>query len=113
MANEQRGEVSFSLGGTEYVLRPSFDVLANIESDLKFGMAGLTQLFIEGKYGFREIEAIFRRGIAGAGVKPPDNLKELLFSAGLPALSVPAARFVFGSISGDPKEPPAGEAPAP
>jgi hypothetical protein len=115
MTNNHRGEVTLKLGAgedaKEVTLRPSFDVLAKIETDLGIGMAELSARLMQGKYGYRDMQVIVRRGIQGSGAEVPANLKELLYQTGLPALALACGKFVFDACKGDPKEaPPEGEA---
>ena len=41
-ANETRGEISLSLEGVDYILRPSFEAISAFEAETGFGLLALT-----------------------------------------------------------------------
>jgi hypothetical protein len=55
MANDQRGEVSLKLGGKEYILRPSFEALCELENRLN---TTIPQLIVDLQTGIVSIKAL-------------------------------------------------------
>lgn len=67
--NRQRGEIEISLGGKAYILRPTFEAIAELESKLGIGINGLCTKVLENKHGMREVAALIHCGIVGGGEK--------------------------------------------
>ncbi|MBI2235343.1 MAG: gene transfer agent family protein [Magnetospirillum sp.] len=99
--NKHRGDVAVTLGGREYVLRPTFGALVEIEERLGMGLVPLARKVLEGQFGFKEVATIIACGIKGAGERVPGNLGDLTVEAGLMQLSEPVARFLNGALAGD------------
>jgi len=83
-ANPIRGEVTVNLPGHgEYLLRPTFDALVQIEQELGEKILILAMSL----NGLREAAVIVHRcGIAAGGKLPFNQVKELVMRAGLIAL---------------------------
>lgn len=99
--NPQRGDVTITLGGRDYVLRPTFDALVGLEGKLETGLVPLARQFLEGRFGLREVNAILVAGIEGAGQRPPDDLGELIVKDGIAGFTEPLVQFLSGALRGD------------
>lgn len=113
--NPFRDESSITLGSQRYVLRPTFEALAQIEGETGLPILELASRFSKGKVGTREITAIISAGIRGAGGQVPGDLGELIMRAGLVEVIGLASLWLTGALSGegDPspeKEPVPGKA---
>lgn len=101
MANIQRGEVSVTLGGRDYVLRPTFAALAEIESLAGRGLVALAQRFLDRQFGLNDVLAVLGPAIKAGGAKPPEKLGDAVAAAGVLNLAGPIARFLALALSGD------------
>jgi Phage tail tube protein, GTA-gp10 len=101
MANIQRGEVTVTLGGRDYVLRPTFAALAEIESLAGRGLVPLAQRFLDRQFGLADVLAVLGPAIKAGGSKPPENLGDAVVAAGVLNLAGPIARFLAHALSGD------------
>jgi len=65
MANRQRGEVTITLDGKEYVMRPTFEALCEIEDKLDAAIPDLIMLFKDGNIRLKHVAAIVWGGLWG------------------------------------------------
>lgn len=108
--NTQRGEVTLELGGKQYLLRPSFEALAEIEGALDKGIVPIVRQFMLGNYGIGDVYAVVAAGIKAGDGRPPRNLGQLLVDRGIAKVAQDLAPFLNRGIAGDQPE---GEAEAP
>lgn len=66
-ANRERGEVSVTLDGKDFVLRPSFTAAVEIEQMLGVGSVEVARRIEEWRFGLREAAAIITAGLKAAG----------------------------------------------
>ena len=59
-ANKHRGEVTISLGGRSYLLRPTFAAIAEIEARSGQGLIGLARRLAAGR---RQSDRLFKRAL--------------------------------------------------
>ncbi len=102
MANRHRGEVPLDLGGRRLALRLTLGGLAELEDALDAGdLVGLGERLGSGRIAARDIIAILRIGLKGAGHDLADGEIEALSVAGglEPIAGAIAALFTvtFGS----------------
>lgn len=104
MANKMRGEVKVTLRGKEYVLRPDFQAIAEIEDQLE---AGLPYVFIKaqkGKIGFKEYAAIIYGCILSSGssdFKSMGEVGEAIRKEGLIKFTDAIRQLLFEMISSE------------
>ena len=101
MANHQRGEVSVTLAGTEFTLRPTFAALAEIESRAGMGLVPLAQRFLDRQFGLSDVLAVLGPAIKAGGAPPPEKLGDAVVAAGVLNLAGPIARFLAHALGGD------------
>lgn len=65
--NKIRGEVSVTLAGEEYTMRPTFDAMCKIEADLGEKLIPLVRRFYNGSVGPRDVAVVLAHGISAAG----------------------------------------------
>ncbi|MGE0270297.1 MAG: gene transfer agent family protein [Alphaproteobacteria bacterium] len=106
--NKYRGEVSIDLGGREYILRPTFEVLVEIEERLGIGLLAIARKFMNREYGIRDVSIIIAAGIKGGGQKIPENLGEVLATTGVLPFHEKLEKFIAGSLSGESEQGNAG-----
>ena len=58
--NKARGEVTLSLGDRDWVLRPTFQALCEIESELGEGLIALVRRLAAGSVGVRDVAGFSR-----------------------------------------------------
>ena len=80
--NEHRGEVTLTLGGTDYVLRPTFDAVEKIERTTGLGLVSLVMRFARMEFSLSDIKAVLSHSIKAAGQKVPDNIGDMIMDAG-------------------------------
>jgi hypothetical protein len=108
-ANPYRGEISVTLDGAEFVLRPDFDAILAIDEALggitalaRRGLADLTSMTLS------ELAVVITEGIkahgrstgssnAHAGV---DNVKRMIFKAGIPTVLPAVGKFLAAAVTG-------------
>lgn len=106
IANPHRGEVSIALGPRgarrrRYLLRPTFQAMAEIEAATGRDLDRLAQRFLAGEATVGEVAAVVAAGLkAAGGPDDPDEVAELVFRRGILACCQPAAAFVIGALSG-------------
>lgn len=69
--NPARGEASIRLGGRDYVLRPTFDALCQIEVELDAPILDLAEQVASGDYGARQTAIIVLRCAQAVPHNPP------------------------------------------
>ena len=96
-ANPARGEASFTVGGTEILLRPSFAALVAAETELG-PLFALVERAAEGQLGVGEMASLF---FHCAAERPPELTRERLGEAiaeGGLAKATPVLRVLLGQI---------------
>lgn len=117
MANKSVGELKLVLEGKEYLLRPSFKALNEIEDRADMSLLGITELITKNQLRVKHVSSILWGGMLGGseeeGVPLPfgyDDLHEKILSAGYMKMTTAAILFLNGAIRGRTVE---GEGPAP
>ena len=97
MVNRNRGETILVLHGENYVLVPSFKVLADIEGELNCSILELISKISQGQFlQLREIEVIIRYAIA----TPVDgDLAELIYQEGIVRVLPQVVTFLKNALN--------------
>lgn len=116
MPNADRGDVAITLrfngADREYVMRPTFDAIAQIERATSRGILAVARTAAAGEIGLAEATIVITAGLKGAG--EPATVKAvgpMVFEAGLLNVLAPVSKFLSGAVSGG-RVPDAGEARA-
>lgn len=90
--NPIRGDVALNIGGTDWVLRPSFAALARIESEVA-PLLALARDAAEGRVRLGDMVAVFRQcmipGQAAQAVPDTETLGAWILEAGMVAVMPP------------------------
>lgn len=101
MANPHRGEVAVTLGDREYVMRPTFEAMAQIEEELGAGLVAIASRLHSGQYGARDVAAVLIAGIkAERGRMRRDTVQNAIVAQGVLAFAVPVATFLGNCLTG-------------
>lgn len=97
-ANPLRGEVSLTLDGRAYVLRPTFAAIVAVEERLG-GVIGLVLRASKGELGLREMAALVSETMEKGGSDRPseEEIRTLILEEGLAAVS-PAVSALLAVI---------------
>lgn len=99
-ANTVRGEVDVVVNGKAYVLRPTFDAIARIESELGVGTIQLSKRLLTGA-GMTEMMSLLFHGIEASGEKVQrEEIAEALVTEGITAFIKPATDFLKAYLVG-------------
>lgn len=112
MANKHRGEEELRLAGRTYVLRPTFQALAEIEAELDEKLLRIAERSLAGNIGTKETLAVVRAFIRGGGAEPPSDLEAAIMQRGVLVVIGTVLRAIQKAISGDPEDLPTGNPPA-
>lgn len=113
MTNPHRGEVKIHLAGRDFIMRPTFQALAEIEHLAGAGIVEIANRLIAKQYGVRDAAAIITPAIKAAGEVGAnyERVGEMVVETGLTNIAPSLLQFVVNAISGgEPKK--AGEAKA-
>jgi hypothetical protein len=104
-ANPHRGEVEITLkadgGEKTFVLRPTFQALAEIEGRAGTGVVALARKAAAGELGIGEAAAIVAAGLRAAGEPAGhDKVGEMVFRTGLIEVLPAVGAFLVAGLSG-------------
>ena len=110
--NTERGDVTVCLEGKDYVLRPSFESMVEIESRTGIGMVALARRAMVGEHGISDMAAVFTAGMKASGDAPKgpetyEKVGRMIFRTGFHDLTQSMIDFLTSALTGG--EPP-GEA---
>lgn len=98
MKNRFRNEVEVELGGTKYLLRPTFDAMVKIEDHFGLSFVEIvTEVIGRGKVRTEGIYAILS---ASAVQYDEEELKQDIFNAGLTAAANALSEFADAAFNG-------------
>lgn len=86
MVNKNRGEVSIKLAGITYIMRPSFQAICSIESEIGKSILDILINLPKEKIKLCEMESIIKHGIIAYGSNPKinhGNIGELIYGEGV------------------------------
>lgn len=100
-ANKHRGEVPIKLGGVDYVLRPTFSALSQIETDLNIRLLPLLTRYSSSDIGIWDAATIIYHGLKASGASLSlDKVGELLLTDGLTEHMEEVILFLTNGLSG-------------
>ena len=111
MANRSRGEVTLMIGEEEFILRPTFEAMEQIEDRIGIGIPKLVEVCKSGEFKLRDIVTIIHVGIIAhndgnqRGVPSRAEIGEKVMDAGLSAVVGQAAmvKFLIHGMAGSRK----------
>lgn len=93
--NAERGEIEITLGGKQYVLRPTFEAFCEIEAELGDKLLPLVRRFYTGSVGLRDVATVIYHGMKAAGSKVTLNeVGEMLVDDGINDFLGPVGMFL-------------------
>jgi hypothetical protein len=110
MANRERGEISVTLGGKSYPLRPTFEAQCEAEDICGRGIVEMANRFQESKYGIREVAALIFTSMRAAGETGAtfEAVGRLVAAEGIAAVKDAYLALLAEAVSGG-KKPKPGE----
>ena len=103
-ANKHRGEVVIHLVDREWVMRPTHEAIAEIESATGRGILSVFRDFIERDIRFTDMSEVIAAGVRAGGesMATAAGIRELLFREGLNSerLYDSLSRFMLGMLNG-------------
>ncbi len=108
MPNPYRGEVTFTIDGEDYTVRPTFQIIAEIESQYG-GIMPLAKRIASGDFTITEIVGVILIALKGQkGAPKPQELQELIFEEGATNFLVPISTFLANALTSGNAAPKAG-----
>lgn len=101
MANNHMGEITLKLDGVDYVLRPTFEAMAQIENQTGQGVLLLTNKLIAGSARLTDIAIIIAEGIKASDNKIPNDFYDKIMKTGYVALIDQVSVFLSKAVTGD------------
>jgi hypothetical protein len=94
--NPARGDVKIAHSEGEWVLRPSFAVIAALEAHFARSIFDIARDFAAGKLTRAlDLKIFLQSGMEGGGQGVPENLEALMLAIGLGHLLEPVGRFLI------------------
>ena len=99
--NGVRGDVGITLGGKEYVLRPTYQALIEIERMTGGTMTTVARRILDGDIGMGDATAIITAGLKAAGEPATtEAVGKMVYDAGLLNVGVPLVQFCTNGLTG-------------
>lgn len=98
-ANETRGEISLELGGTDYVLRPSYQAIQAIERKTGKGLLALARLAGEGELTLADTAMIAAECIRAYGNAIDDKMLAASSPEGIAEKVIEAENGIAGAMA--------------
>lgn len=84
MLNLERGDVHICLAGHNLVLRPTYEALTHIESEVGIGIVPLVSRFAAQNFSLKDLVAVVTHGLRGAGEPATaDKVGDLITKTGI------------------------------
>lgn len=100
-ANPHRGEVEIELDGKRFVMRPTFQAIAEIEQQTGTGLIALLHRMTDGSLRVSDLAVIVAAGLRAAGEPASrDKVGSLLLQDGLEKTLAPASQFLMNAVTG-------------
>ena len=100
-ANPHRGEVEIELDGKRFVMRPTFQAIAEIEQQTGTGLIALLHRMTDGGLRVSDLAVIIAAGLKAAGEPASrDKVGSLLLQDGLEKTLEPASHFLMNAVTG-------------
>ena len=99
MPNPHRGEVTFTVNGEDYTVRPTFQVIAEIENQFG-GIMPLAKRMAAGDFTITEIVGVMLIALRGVKDAPKSALlQEKIFEEGVTNFLNPVASFLANALT--------------
>lgn len=104
-ANENRGEVAITLAGKEFVLRPTFQCICEIEAQLGMGIMALAKRVSLSNFGMFDVAVVFTAGMKAGGDDGANLQKvgDMVYQDGLANFSTSMNEFLTMALGGPAK----------
>jgi hypothetical protein len=100
MANALRGQVSITLGEKEFVLKPEFEVLANLENEMNKSIYAIIQDLANVRTSkVSDIAKIIY--IASGKTVKPNEIGKLIIAGGAHEVLAPVMKFLTEAVATD------------
>jgi hypothetical protein len=99
MANEYKAEVDIIIKGKNYVMRPTFNALCEIEKSLGKSIITLLIKFDERGIMLKELLFIIRAGLKAAQQKIPKDLEQSLYTQGYATILPIICQFLKNGLN--------------
>lgn len=99
--NPYRDESTLTMCGQRFVLRPTFQALAEMEGATGVDLVSLAMRLQSGMIGVGMIHAIISAGIKGAGNEVPADLGNLILRAGITKVLPQLVQWISGVFAGE------------
>lgn len=98
--NPSRGEIVITLGETDYVMRPTFSVIREIEAALSKSMFTLAGQIATANIGVNELATIVYIALRRSNRKlKMEEVGDLMMNAGITTFLEPVSLFVIGAVN--------------
>jgi len=95
LVNHARGDVPIKFKKTQFILRPTFQAIVQIEEHFKAGIIDVARDYHHGKItAARDFVAIMSAGIAASEHDVPNDIGEQMIEAGLTTVIEPLGLFL-------------------
>lgn len=100
--NPHRGEVELELGGEKRILRPTFEVIGEIEAGTGFGLLDMARRLRDGSWTVGQIATIIRAGLKGSEGKARtvNEIGQWVFEATPLQCAASAMELILNALSG-------------
>lgn len=102
--NPYRDEYRLVLNKKDYVLRPTFEALAEMEGMTGIELVPLALKFQKAQVSLSTLKAVIMAGLKGAGQPVPDDLGALILKAGLANIILEIGQWLVSVFDGDKEE---------
>lgn len=103
--NLERGEVSITLDGKTFVMRPTPDAVSKIEARNGRGLRATLLRFVRSDYTLDELTSIVFEGLKAAGEPAVyDKTRELIYKTGYDVVAVGVYQFIVNATTGGRQE---------
>lgn len=93
--NPRRGDVNIALAGKTYYLRPTFQVIVQLEEAFDKGILDLARAYHAGTITRAgDFVTLLEAGLRGAGHEPPADLAARMVETGIARFVEPLGRFL-------------------
>lgn len=109
MTNPYRGEVTFTIDEEDYTVRPTFQIIAEMEAQFG-GIMPMAKRIAGGDFTVTEIVGVILIALKGQkGAPKPQALQELIFDEGATNFLIPISTFLANALTSGNAAPKAGK----
>jgi hypothetical protein len=105
--NDGRGEVSVTLNGRTYVMRPSLEALKRMEALSGRGVINILNRFGREDFSITDVAAVITAGINGNPENPRHTMEQVsqaIYEGGVVTYLVPASQLLSNATKAGPKK---------